>query len=70
MDAPELKADIERIGRESQVFEGRWKGTLPRRPKRARRANLGIALRDFEALEELIGRVASLCGAGLCRRYV
>ena len=26
MDAPELKADIERAGRESEAVESRWKG--------------------------------------------
>ena len=62
MDAPELKADIERAGRDSEAFESRWKGTLAAEAEKGAAGELGIALRDFEALEELIGRVASFAG--------
>ena len=62
MDAPELKADIERAGRDCEAFESRWKGTLAAEAEKGAAGELGIALRDFEALEELIGRVASFAG--------
>ena len=62
MDAPELKADIERAGRDSEAFESRWKGTLAAEAEKGAAGDLGIALRDFEALEELIGRIASYAG--------
>src|SRR5262245_45783247 len=62
MDAPELKADIERAGRESQAFEVRWKGTLAAEAEKGAAGELGIALRDFEAREELISRVSSYAG--------
>ena len=62
MDAPELKADIERAGAESVAFEARWKGKLAGEAEKGAAGQLGIALRDFETLEELIGRVASYAG--------
>ena len=62
MDAPELKADIERAGRDCETFESRWKGTLAAEAEKGAAGELGIALRDFEALEELIGRIASYAG--------
>ncbi|MDQ2632138.1 MAG: M3 family oligoendopeptidase [Pseudomonadota bacterium] len=62
IDAPELKVDIERAGRESEAFESRWKGTLAAEAGKGQAGRLGEALRDFEALEELIGRVASYAG--------
>src|SRR5690606_19636349 len=61
-DAPELKADIERAGRESEAFESRWKGKLAAEAGKGADSQLGAALRDFEVLEELIGRVASYAG--------
>ena len=62
MDAPQLKADIERAGRESEAFESRWKGMLAAEAEKGAAGELGAALRDFEMLEELIGRVASYAG--------
>jgi oligoendopeptidase F len=62
MDAPELKADIGRAGRDSEAFESRWKGTLAAEAEKGAAGQLGIALHDFEALEELIGRIASYAG--------
>ena len=50
MDAPELKADIDRAGRESEAFESRWKGTLAAEAGKGATSQLGAALRDFETL--------------------
>ena len=63
MDAPELKADIEtRRHAMRSAFESRWKGTLAAEAEKGAAGRLGEALRDFEALEELIGRIASYAG--------
>ena len=62
IDAPELKADIERAGKDAIAFETRWKGTLTAEAERGAAGGLGEALRSFEALEELIGRIASYAG--------
>jgi len=62
INAPELNADMERAAAESQAFESRWKGQLAEEAARGAAGQLGIALRDYEGLEELIGRIASYAG--------
>jgi len=62
IDAPELKADIERAGKEAGSFETRWKGKLAAEADKGTAGALGIALRDYEAIEELVGRIASYAG--------
>src|SRR5947199_4472138 len=59
MEAPELKRDIARAASEAIAFEGRWKGTLAAEAERGAAGRLGEALRTYEALEELIGRIVS-----------
>ena len=63
MDAPALKADLVRSESESVAFENRYKGKLAELaagPEAGRR--LAEAVRDFEALEELLGRIMSYAG--------
>ena len=62
MDAPELKADIDRAAQEAVAFEARWKGKLAAEAAKGGDGQLGIALRHYEELEELIGRIASYAG--------
>jgi oligoendopeptidase F len=62
IDAPELKADIERAGKQAEAFETRWKGKLAEEADKGPAGRLGIALRDYEAIEELVGRIASYAG--------
>jgi len=62
MAAPELKADIERAGREAEAFETRWKSNLSGEAGKGVAGGLGVALRDYEAIEELVGRIASYAG--------
>ena len=61
MNAPELKRDIDKAGADAAAFEGRWKGTLATEAARAD-GKLGEALKSYEALEELIGRIVSYAG--------
>jgi oligoendopeptidase F len=61
-DAPELKADIARALEEATAFEARWKGRLAEEAGRGGEGRLGQAVREFEALEELVGRIASYGG--------
>jgi oligoendopeptidase F len=56
MDAPELAADLKRADKDAKAFESKWKGNLE---QAAKDNKLGKALKDYEALEELIGRIAS-----------
>jgi oligoendopeptidase F len=60
--APELKSDVERAERDAIAFESRWKGTLAAAAGKGAAGGLGEAMRGFEALEELIGRIASYAG--------
>jgi oligoendopeptidase F len=53
IDSPQLKADIERSAAGSEAFEKQWKGGLD---------GLGMALRQYEALEEALGRIISFAG--------
>ena len=60
--APELQADLDRAARDAAAFESRWKGTLAGEAEKGGEGRLAEALRDFEALEELIGKIASYGG--------
>jgi len=62
IDAPELKADIDRAGKAAEAFETRWKGKLAAEADKGAAGALGVALRDYEAIEELVGRIASYAG--------
>lgn len=67
MDAPELKSDLERTAAESLAFEARWKGRLAEEAAKGAMGGLGECLRQYEQLDELIGRLlsyASLVYAG------
>jgi oligoendopeptidase F len=59
MDAPELKRDMEKAAKDALTFENRWKGKLADEAGKGDKGQLGAALKAYEALEELIGKVAS-----------
>jgi len=63
MDAPEVKRDLERVDSECVTFEQDFKGklaSLAERPDAG--AALAVPVRQFEALEDLIGRLISYAG--------
>jgi len=62
MDAPELKRDLEKAAEQAVAFEKRWKGTLAAEARKGADGRLGESLRTYEAIEELIGRIASYAG--------
>jgi oligoendopeptidase F len=62
MDAPELKRDIAGATANAAAFEKRWKGRLAQEAERGGQGELGEALRAYEALEDLIGRIVSYAG--------
>jgi len=62
IDAPELKHDLEKAARDAVAFETRWKGKLAAEAGRGSEGGLGAAMRDYEALEELVGRIVSYAG--------
>jgi oligoendopeptidase F len=62
MDAPELARDLDKASADAVAFEARWKGTLAIEAERGAAGKLGEAMRTYEALEELVGRVVSYAG--------
>ena len=59
MDGPELAGDLERASREARAFEDRWKGRLADEAGNGEAGRLGQAIVEYEALEDLIGRIGS-----------
>jgi oligoendopeptidase F len=62
IDAPELNADLEGAARECKAFEDRWKGKLEKAAAKTGQQGLGAALKQYEVLEELLGRIVSFAG--------
>ncbi|MEO4001613.1 M3 family oligoendopeptidase [Mesorhizobium sp. CAU 1732] len=62
MDAPELKRDLLSVAKDAAAFEDRWKGTLADEASKGPASGLGKAVQDYEALEDLMGRIGSYAG--------
>jgi oligoendopeptidase F len=60
-DAPEVSRDLERAARDAAAFEARYKGKLAAMAERSG-AELAGAIREMEALDDLMGRLASFAG--------
>ena len=70
IDAPELKRDLERADAECVAFEEAYKGKLAALAAGADAgAKLAEAVRRYEALDDLLGRLISYRGPGLCRQH-
>ena len=61
-DAPELHADIQRAIDAAAAFETRWRGKLSSEAEKRTGGSLGKAVQEYEALEELMGRIVSYAG--------
>jgi oligoendopeptidase F len=62
LDAPELKADLERALGDSRVFESRTKGTLADLLKAGDASGLAKTVKHYEELQDLLGRIISYAG--------
>ncbi len=62
IDSPQLQSDLEQAERDSTAFQERWKGRLTDAAQGEGDTGLGAALSQFEALEELLGRIISFAG--------
>jgi oligoendopeptidase F len=62
MDGPELVSDLARAAADASEFERRWKGRLATEAGNAQSFALGVAMVEYEELEELIGRIMSYAG--------
>ncbi|MEK1889037.1 MAG: M3 family oligoendopeptidase [Phyllobacterium sp.] len=62
VDSSELKADLVRANDLAVKFEQRWKGTLTAEAAKPNGGDFADSITEFEALEELIGRIVSFAG--------
>ncbi|MDX3976609.1 M3 family oligoendopeptidase [Shinella sp.] len=61
-NAPEFLADMKKAEADSLAFEARWKGKLDAATEKTGDEGIGSAVREFEALEDLLGRIVSFAG--------
>ncbi len=57
-----FRTDMAKAEADALAFEARWKGRLAQAATKTGNDGIGAAVRDFEALEELMGRIASFAG--------
>ena len=62
VDSAALAADLDRADADARAFEQRWKGVLAAAAAATGDDGLGAAIEDYEALEDLIGRIVSFAG--------
>lgn len=61
-DSAEYKGDLERAAADANAFEAKWKGKLEAAAKRSGNDGIGAALKEYEALDEILGRIGSFAG--------
>nr|WP_245198785.1 M3 family oligoendopeptidase [Jiella mangrovi] len=61
MDSPELAADLAKARETATAFQDRWRGKLAEAAA-SQEGNLVEAIREYERLEELLGRIISYAG--------
>ena len=57
-----FRADLERAATDAVAFEAKWKGKLAEAAGVTGDNGLAAAIRDMDALEDLLGRIASFAG--------
>ncbi|MFC6489142.1 M3 family oligoendopeptidase [Nitratireductor sp. GCM10026969] len=62
IDSRELADDIARAQRDARAFEEKWKGRLAEEAAKGTGGRLGEAVRAYEELDELFGRIGSYAG--------
>ncbi|MFC0245873.1 M3 family oligoendopeptidase [Falsochrobactrum ovis] len=61
-DSEELSRDIEKAAQDAADFERRWKGKLGEELAKEKGGNFADAIREYEALGDLMGRIGSFAG--------
>lgn len=61
-DSSELKADLKKADELAVLFANRWKGKLADEAAKPRGGDFAEAIKEFEVLEELIGKIVSYAG--------
>ena len=62
MDSPQLVRDLAEAATLSEQFERQWRGVLAAEAAKGAEGGLGRAVREYEKLEELMGRIVSYAG--------
>jgi oligoendopeptidase F len=62
MDDPAVKADLDRVAAMAAAFADRWKGRLAEAAGSTGNDGLGAAIRAYEEIDELAGRLGSFAG--------
>jgi len=63
LDSPQFSADLERAETECRAFADKWRGKLAETAKGEKASvRLAEAVREFEALQDLLGRIMSYAG--------
>ncbi|ENN87378.1 putative oligoendopeptidase F [Rhizobium freirei PRF 81] len=60
--SPAFVGDMERAGTMSIAFEEKWKGKLTDAAGKTGDAGIGAAIREYEALDDIMGRLGSFAG--------
>ncbi|HEV7304948.1 M3 family oligoendopeptidase [Ensifer sp.] len=55
-------SDLKKADAGAKAFEARWKGKLSEAAQKSGDEGIGAAVREFEALEDVMGRIASFAG--------
>ncbi|HMF68725.1 MAG TPA: M3 family metallopeptidase, partial [Phyllobacterium sp.] len=61
-ESSELKADLKKADELAVEFENRWKGNLAAEAAKPKGGDFAQSIQEFEALEELIGKIVSFAG--------
>ncbi|MGH6860896.1 MAG: M3 family oligoendopeptidase, partial [Phyllobacterium sp.] len=58
----ELKDDLKHANENARAFEQRWKGVLAKEVAKPKGGDFAASIKEFEALEDLIGKIVSFAG--------
>ncbi|SCB29150.1 M3 family oligoendopeptidase [Rhizobium multihospitium] len=60
--SPEFIGDMEKAGKMAVAFEDKWKGRLTEAATKTGDAGIGAAIKEYEALDDIMGRLGSFAG--------
>lgn len=60
--SPEFTGDMKKAEADTLAFEARWKGKLDAATEKTGNDGIGAAVKEFEALEDVMGRIISFAG--------
>ncbi len=60
--SPDFTGDMEKAGKMAIAFEDKWKGKLTEAATMTGDAGIGAAIKEYEALDDIMGRLGSFAG--------